>query len=563
MLGMGSYRRICFLIAFGSSLLIHGQESNSLIESLSSKTFNELLDLYNNEPKLYKRKNILSIYLKKAKKEKNTSQLMTGYQISAMTHNNEKALIYSDSIIAISKPIDSHFDTSSAYQIKGEFYYKKRDYINALNNFIEAKEYALKSKNKYLIFYNNLSIGVIKDLIGEHSEALKIHKENLNIGKEYIKGKDNESYLQSIYAIAFSYNHLKQVDSATYYNNFGIKESVELKNSTTKIYFVLNQGVTHYYKKEYKNALDSLHKSIKPLKAMNDQSNLSEAYFYISQSYIKKNDEINALVYLKKVDSIFLKEKYLYPELRKSYEYLIKYYKKNDSLSQELIYVNRLISLDSILHLNNLYLNKQIIKEYDIPILIAEKQSIIDKMEKKTLSYYKSFFIIGFLVFMLIIILFVQFNKKRIYKKRFEEIINKSKEVTITNTIEKNKSLNISKDIIDDVLNKLEKFEKTKAYLSKKVTLNSLAKDFNTNSNYLSKIINHNKNKSFSNYLNTLRIEHIITILKSNSTIRKYTIKAVADEAGFSNSESFSKAFYKTKGIKPSYFIKQIDRNKT
>ena len=98
--------------------------------------------------------------------------------------------------------------------------------------------------------------------------------------------------------------------------------------------------------------------------------------------------------------------------------------------------------------------------------------------------------------------------------------------------------------------------------MSKKTTLRSLAKDFNTNTNYLSKIINHNKNSSFSNYINSLRIEHIIEILKTNSSIRKYTIKAIADEAGFSNSESFSKAFYKSKGIKPSYFIREMDKIK-
>ena len=35
---------------------------------------------------------------------------------------------------------------------------------------------------------------------------------------------------------------------------------------------------------------------------------------------------------------------------------------------------------------------------------------------------------------------------------------------------------------------------------------------------------------------------------------------AIAQEVGFNNSESFSKAFYKKTGIYPSYFIKQLEK---
>ncbi|QTD36723.1 AraC family transcriptional regulator [Polaribacter batillariae] len=87
------------------------------------------------------------------------------------------------------------------------------------------------------------------------------------------------------------------------------------------------------------------------------------------------------------------------------------------------------------------------------------------------------------------------------------------------------------------------------------------AKDLNSNTNYLSKIINHYKGLSFSNYLNTLRINFIISELKVNSLYRKFTIKAIAEEAGFNNPESFSKAFYKITNVKPSFFMKQLEEN--
>lgn len=121
-------------------------------------------------------------------------------------------------------------------------------------------------------------------------------------------------------------------------------------------------------------------------------------------------------------------------------------------------------------------------------------------------------------------------------------------------------NLTIPKDIIDSVLVGLELFEKRQEYLSKKITLSILAKRLNTNANYLSKIINHYKNTSFPNYLNTLRINNIVKQLKKDAVIRKFTVKAIAQEAGFNNADSFSKVFYRLKGVQPSKFIKELSR---
>ena len=76
----------------------------------------------------------------------------------------------------------------------------------------------------------------------------------------------------------------------------------------------------------------------------------------------------------------------------------------------------------------------------------------------------------------------------------------------------------------------------------------------------MSKIINRYKDKSFSNYINYLRINYISSELKNNAELRKYTIVAIADEAGFNTAESFSKAFYKETGIYPSFFIKELNK---
>ena len=40
-------------------------------------------------------------------------------------------------------------------------------------------------------------------------------------------------------------------------------------------------------------------------------------------------------------------------------------------------------------------------------------------------------------------------------------------------------------------------------------------------------------------------------------------VQAIAKESGFNNTESFSKAFYKKTGIKPSYFIRELNKKES
>ena len=91
--------------------------------------------------------------------------------------------------------------------------------------------------------------------------------------------------------------------------------------------------------------------------------------------------------------------------------------------------------------------------------------------------------------------------------------------------------------------------------------MHNLSKSLSTNSNYLSKIINFYKGKNFSSYISDLRIDYCVEKLKTDEIFIKYSIKAIAFDIGFNNTESFSKAFYKKTGIYPSFFIKELEKH--
>jgi len=73
----------------------------------------------------------------------------------------------------------------------------------------------------------------------------------------------------------------------------------------------------------------------------------------------------------------------------------------------------------------------------------------------------------------------------------------------------------------------------------------------------LSKIINEDYDKSFTNFINDLRISYTLKKLESSPEYRKLTIEHIGEKAGFSSSNAFYRAFKKHTGLTPSYYIKK------
>ncbi|MCC9020425.1 helix-turn-helix domain-containing protein [Flavobacterium sp. F-126] len=73
-------------------------------------------------------------------------------------------------------------------------------------------------------------------------------------------------------------------------------------------------------------------------------------------------------------------------------------------------------------------------------------------------------------------------------------------------------------------------------------------------------MIRNHKGKKFVTYISDLKIDHIVTLLKEDKKIRKYSNKALADEAGFSSTQKFAQAFHAKTGCLPSFFIKEINK---
>jgi len=111
---------------------------------------------------------------------------------------------------------------------------------------------------------------------------------------------------------------------------------------------------------------------------------------------------------------------------------------------------------------------------------------------------------------------------------------------------------------IGSLLKKLETFETNNGYLDPAISLNLLAENLNTNTKYLSEIINTYKHKNFHSYINELRINYTIRKIRANPVYLKYKVSHLAEEAGFSSHSLFSTVFKQVTGDSPATFIKNI-----
>ncbi len=550
------------------------QVQQKSLDSLHEMSYQQLKDLIyevkDTNPDLAT--DYAGVYLQKAKDENNILEQAKGYRYFAVVNHTgyEHGMAYIDSAIAIGGALKDKKYPALLYVHKGILFEEKADFKQSLNNYLIGLDIVKSRKNKLLENAIHHNIALIKRKFGHYEEAKSLFKTILKYDSERYNRKEIEKYNYhlSLFELIHSYRLNNQIDSAYVLNEKGISESVGEIHAP---YFVLSRGMLEYHKLNYHAAIKDLNEVLplmigsKPVLYF-DKLNVISAFLYLGKSYEALDRRDVALRYYKKIDSIAEHTNYVLPETNTAYFALKKYYNDIGDKGMEISYIDKLLRSDSILNDNYTYLRKKLKKEYDTPRLMEEKEALIQELEsKKKISYWR-FFIMLFFLLIISSIAILNYRKQRLYKERFQKLINKKVvgykvEESIETPEKVEEGIGISQDIIEKVLDEMKKFEENNEFLKPNLTTTVLARKLKTNAKYLSKIINHYKEKNFTQYINDLRIGFIIEELKKNSKYRNFTIKALAIEAGFSSAEVFSKSFYKNTGIYPSYFIKQIEKS--
>ncbi|WHF52602.1 helix-turn-helix domain-containing protein [Chryseobacterium gotjawalense] len=564
---------LCYNLIFSQSVV-----GFKIPDSLKNTSGKELTESYD---KVFRIDNVKSeLYanaiLRKGKMTKNSNLIYDGYYKLAHVKGlaSENGHPFADSLLQMTKNFISNEYPAKAHIIKGTLLYYDFKYSDALDYFISAQKLA-KDKNKDQFFYVKKLIGILKTATGENEEALPLFIEYYRYEKNKINNNNNgdtKNYIGSIFSLSNSYSKNEDYNKSRFYSNLGLKECHKYKDYTYYTYFILSDGVSNFYLKNYKEAIKSFLSVEKELLKNKDYENLAISYYFLGKTYDQTQKEKEAINYFLKTDSLsFALNKFL-PVTRDGYERLIDYFKKDGNQVEQLKYINHLFYADSVMAHNNKYIAKDIYKKYDTPILLQDKELLINKLANKNNSLQWFLLFSSLLVLVLTVIYFRTRERLRRYQKQavilLENVeIENSNKVRIVesgenrlNNNQKNRST-LSEENYHDIKTKITHFESSKGFIQNNLTLGKLAEDLDTNRDYLSKFINEEKGKNFSQYLNELRINYILLELKNDKKLRKYTISAIASEVGFSNSESFSNAFKRTTGTLPSFYIKLLEKD--
>lgn len=218
---------------------------------------------------------------------------------------------------------------------------------------------------------------------------------------------------------------------------------------------------------------------------------------------------------------------------------------------------------------NNEFLKTQaLLENADQESVNTAYNLIVKEQEKSYKNQLKGYFTKLYVAISLLIVILIGggfvWLKFYLKKKRLNEIISYL-EVTRNNFIVRftekkdvSKKFFVPEDTEQLLLSKLKRFENSTRFTSKDMSLAVLAGQFETNTKYLSEVINKHYNVNFNTYINKLRINFIVKKLKSDSNFINYKISYLAEACGFSSHSSFATVFKSITGIAPITFIELL-----
>lgn len=522
-------------------------------QKISYDSLVEHIEMYQGTPKVWV---YLNQYLAKAKKEKDWHHVVAAYQEIMHECDESRRLLYADSMIIAAKKSADKDLIGSAYLSKGVVYYQHKRHRSALDNYLVANRYLLQTKDQYLIHKVKYSIAQIKYYLGYYNEAISLFRQCV----EYYRDNDPIPYLISLHSLSLCYTYTGNLTLAENTSESAVAESRRLGVKLLLPYIEMADGINDYKRNRFNDAITHLDYSLPELRKADDFANEAVANFYLGKAYYGKGETKKAIGYFLKVDSAFVARQYIRPDLRESYEYLIRYYNIKKVPALELKYIDRLLSADSILNLRFRYLVSKVHKEYDTAHLLAEKERLQASLSRSCFYGWMIKILLMVVLIAAIIIVRRYLRLRKLYKQRFEILLKKDLLQEPEPIISDNAELDINPAIVQNIITKLQDFERKKGFLKKDLTATKLAESFDTNYKYLSKVIRHQKQKSFVNYINDLRIDYLVDRLKAEPLLRRYTNGALAEESGFSTAQHFVTAFKKKAGISPGYFVEEYKK---
>ncbi len=477
-----------------------------------------------------------------------------------MNSNTEQALnitnlLLEKSTITDAEKIKINFLAAKIYKMKG-------DYSNSLKFLFEEKKFnsSIDEKDNLLIELEKIYVLRELGLNEEANDLINAIENNKNdLGSTNLKTfKEASIVLEKVKFLVRDQKPSKgiQLLQNQLQSSNNLKEFPELALSYT-----ITLGQLYLENKNSDKAKKYFEEALQLLNKKENYNNYEKAFALLGLSNVyfqaKNHEEANVLLKEAYTISIGLQNTYLQESIIKNLS--INYLALNDIQNYKLSSVSLIQKQTEIEALEQEGINTA----YN---LISQVKS--EKYLNQKANYYKIGYIVSGIALLFIAslgFLWWQIFQK---KKRLNEIINYLN-VTRNNFInkisvktEESKKINIPKETEELLLKKLEKFENSTRFTNKDISLSVLSGQLDTNTKYLSEVINSNYHMNFNTYINKLRINYIVEKLKKDSNFMNYKISYLAENCGFSSHSSFATVFKSITEISPVTFIELLRNEK-
>ncbi|MDP4175986.1 MAG: tetratricopeptide repeat protein [Bacteroidota bacterium] len=518
----------------------------------------------------------------------------------------DSSLFYINKGLGFAYLINNKELTGYGHRLAGYGYNLKGEKLKALENFDKATEYYAGDKAALASIYS--SKGLIYSDAGKIELATKFYNMALKI-REEMNQYDMMGYLYSNLAGIYG-THL-DLKKSIEYNILALSLFERIKDKKGEGYVLNNLGQTYFSMNRFDKALDYFKKSLFFRNQLTDKQALAFTLTNIGETYLRKNLPDSSIVFLKKslqisneindklLNSVVFNSLGKFYRSQKNYEAAIRYLNKSIYFTKQIEYLQQLE--DCYFQLSEIYkeLNQsrkalaylQLRNRIHDSIYSANAQAYIanaqvkyetERLEKNENISRKlkvnriiTWSVIS-LLFILICGIVYYYKNKILPKLKIAGILSSSNIKSIREDKRKLKTVkkellpereekykkNVDSEILDSISEKFTQLlEKEKVFLSEEISQSEIAKRLNTNTAYLSKLINEKYQTNFSSLINSFRVEEAKRLIRENAQ-DLLTFEGISSESGFHSKSSFNAAFKKFTGLTPTEFAKTLPSTK-
>ena len=361
-----------------------------------------------------------------------------------------------------------------------------------------------------------------------------------------------------------SIRNITYLDSSKHYlskaEDFLKYRKLEASTEQKMHMLTLNADIS-FFKKEYQKAIEYYKQSIEISTAENLSKRVYQQKFALAECYFFSGDyETTKQIFDELSEKDLIQYGLLKNKILINYYYAEIYLKQGDA-KRALEYTNTFNNqLDAYYkQMSDIKVNVFANSE------LRAKKEILDKLliERKAntnLSTYLKIGIVLAVLLMIFIVMYLKQQKRKVNVKinalfdQIEAAKNKEgKESTV---------VRVNEEKAKKILQELKDLEGLELFTSKEYSLNMVAKKIQSNSAYVSQVINEYWKKSFSQYTNELRVNYILLKLQEDEIYQKFTLKAISESAGYKSLSSFNKHFKSFTGVTPKQYLNHLRNEK-